>query len=134
MQIVTDRYYYFSGLFIIFAAAITINHIGKRLPYRPLLTFTFILYLASMASATNARLAVWRDDISLMSESISRYPNNPNSAIHYNIRCNAKITQKDYLGAYADLDQAIRLDPRLASRLNNQAVKEFLEIKLSNQK
>lgn len=125
--IVAERYGYFPfmGLFLL-AAFATLNLINHRTELRNKYRtafFAFIIILSAYyAFASHSRIAVWKNDASLMTDIIDKNP--PVGYINraYGIRGLYRANSGDPEAAIADFTEAMKLDPDDSKTYLNRAL------------
>ena len=110
--IMADRYSYlpYVGLFLIISKGYSyaMEHITPQRNFLKLfISGLLICFIIMLAGLTFKRTFIWKNDISLFTDNISKFP----SSTSYKLRANARINEEDYEGAIADFDQAIKLKP-----------------------
>lgn len=121
--VMADRYTYLSSVGLAFLAGEGLARARDALAaagrVRRLGAVALLLAgLAVLGTLTWQRCGVWRDNLSLWNDVLSKHPD---SAIAYNNRGNARADLGDRLGAARDYEQAIRLQPDFVLALYNQA-------------
>lgn len=108
-SVVADRYAYLAivGLSFSFFTLVEIIAAATGLKKITIIAGATVLF-SSLCYATIDRLPVWSDSISLFSDVIKK---NPNTAIAYGNRANAKIAKRDYYGAIEDCNKFIVMIP-----------------------
>lgn len=113
VSVVCERYTYLAyfGIFFIIGQLSTYIFENKFKYSHKLKTFTilfFCFYFIFLFVSTWNRNKVWKDSITIFTDVINKDHNIP---FAYNNRGNAKLDIKDYYGAIADHNRAIRLTP-----------------------
>ena len=106
--IIADRYTYLSYVGVGLMIASLYRWLARTSTARAAL-ITLLLASGSMAVlATRARCEVWRDNVSLWTDVLSRYPNLP---LGYTKRARTYAMQGEVDRARADVEKALALDP-----------------------
>ncbi|GAB4282918.1 MAG: tetratricopeptide repeat protein [Marinilabiliales bacterium] len=111
--LVADRYSYvpYFGLFFIIAAVY--KYLESKKQYLRLYTILLSLIILISLYSTNKRIKVWKNGVSLFTDIIEDYPNNPlgyvnrGLAYYYGFSENHKI---DYYKSIEDFNKAISID------------------------
>jgi len=132
--IVSERYGYFPyiGIFFIIGSfyyeigegGLNINEYTKRVLYALLLLYSLIFI-----GLTIQRNAIWKDNISFMTDIIKKNPGVPYLSRAYGTRANALISNNQLGEALADYNRAIEVNPSEAITYLNRS---FLYIKMNN--
>jgi tetratricopeptide (TPR) repeat protein len=111
--IAADRYTYIPliGIFFIAGRGISYLYENKIQHSLTLKTFSSVLFagiVIVLGILTWERCHVWRDSITLWSDVLQKYPNDPGA---YNSRGSAFFLEKNYPMAIEDFNHAIRISP-----------------------
>ncbi|MBA4377621.1 MAG: hypothetical protein C0395_03050 [Gemmatimonas sp.] len=118
--IVAERFAYLASIGVFLLMALGLRSLaGRRRRLRAPLTAAFLAYLVLLGVLTDRRCGVWRDSVTLWNDVLDRYPDTP---LALNNRGLAWAERGDRAAALADLDRALRLDPRYADALGNRGV------------
>jgi protein O-mannosyl-transferase len=116
--IVADRYTYIPYFGLFFIAAHLIHKFLPRLKANAAVRTGLTLYLLSFCFLTFGRTRDWKDNETLWTDVIEKYPQ---TAIAYNNRGVARMNRELLDEALADLNLAIRYKPTYAEAYNNRA-------------
>lgn len=119
--IIADRYAYVCsiGFFMVLGWLYHYFTEKKKANEKTIRVFTGA-YLLMLLIMTNSRASVWKDSLTLWSNTLSKYPQVAVAHLNYG---KAILEQKrDVKGAITQYDEAIRLDPKFAVAYNNRGV------------
>ncbi|MFA6922733.1 MAG: tetratricopeptide repeat protein [Bacteroidales bacterium] len=125
--IVSERYSYITYLGLFFIIGMFYNGIVEKYfsssinKLKPVLQFSFIIYILIFSYESYSRNKVWKNGIILFTDVIEKYPDKSHP---YLARAGAKMNINDSQGALEDYASAIKLDPNNAEAYNNRAVIE----------
>lgn len=119
--IAADRYTYIPSIGIFFIVAAGFYHLYKKNNIhagfkKHFLLLIMIAVLGTFSILTWQRCKVWKDDMSLWQDALSKHP----SSVAYNGRGLAFYEIKQYDAAVSDFIQALRLDPDFATAYYNR--------------
>ncbi len=119
--IAADRYTYIPSIGIFFTVAAGFYYLYKKSNIRAgfkkhFLLLIMIAVLGIFSILTWQRCKVWKNDMSLWQDALSKYP----SSVAYNGRGLAFYEIKQYDAAVSDFIQALRLDPDFATAYYNR--------------
>lgn len=95
--------------------------LGLKKNFRSAVSFSLLVILL-YSGATYKRNEVWKDEITIWTDVISK---SPNKARAYNNRGRAYLSQKQYEWASADFSVALSLDPQFGDAYSNRATVYF---------
>lgn len=115
----SERYTYipYIGLFFVLAWAY-LKVISKWKNYRPVFTGFLAIYMILLGIFTWNRCKVWKDSMTLWTDSIEKIPN----VIAYNNRGELYFEAKQYDLALKDVDAAIALNPSYMNSYKNRGL------------
>ena len=135
--IVADRYTYVPYLGLLFILGRfycnTIDNAEMSKKWKPVFIGVLAAFTLIFSIVTYNRNKVWQNGLTLFSDVIDKYPlidyayNNRGLAKGEGIR-NSKTGEfefKDHLGAIADYNEAVRLNPRFAEAINNRGFARY---------
>jgi tetratricopeptide (TPR) repeat protein len=119
--IAADRYTYIPSIGIFFIVAAGFYYLYKKKNMHAgfkkyFLLLIMITVLGTFSILTWQRCKVWKDDMTLWQDALSKYP----SSVAYNGRGLAFYEIKQYDTAVSDFIQALRLDPDFATAYYNR--------------
>jgi tetratricopeptide (TPR) repeat protein len=123
--VVAERYTYLSyiGPFFILGWFFSNLTLGKYF-LKPLvkkgLWLLFVTLIFLFCIITNRRTAVWKDSMTLLTDIVSKYPND--AAVAYNNRSNELKPMGKYQEAMQDLNKAIAISPSYADAYSNRGL------------
>jgi tetratricopeptide (TPR) repeat protein len=119
--IVADRYTYIPGLGLAFLAGVLLTSVfaNKLKPARLALPVLFAGIILAFSASTFARCRVWRDDRSLWSDVLKKYPDVAVAHDKYGL---VLAGDGDQEAAVEEYGRAIALDGAYAGAYNNRAV------------
>ena len=126
--VIADRYTYLSFVGIGFILASIVQPLLRRtaragrLP-RAALTAALVVAGGAAVYATQARCAVWKDNVTLWNDVLSRYPNLP---LGYTMRARSHMQEGRNDLAMADAERALSLDPKQPRALTMRGTMRYL--------
>jgi len=125
--VIADRYTYLSFVGIGFIVASLYRSLVQgplaRPAYRTALAAVLVLAGVAAFTATQARCAVWKDNVTLWNDVLRQYPNLP---IGYTMRARSYMQQGKNDLALADAEKAIALDPSQPRALTMRGTIRYL--------
>lgn len=121
--IMADRYAYVPsiGFFLLIALGYRFA-VQHRASMQTPLSVTLVVYLSVLAFGTHAQSQVWYSSITLWNDVITKYPG---AVSAWNNRGAIRRKNKNFKGAIADYNQALRVDPEHAKAYNNRGACKF---------
>ena len=108
-SLVADRYAYLGVVGLSFAILGLFDIVRTRIkPTGIIVNVAVIMLIVSLSYMSFKRLPVWNDSVALFTDVISK---DPNTAIAYGNRANARISKGDYAGAIDDCATMLLLYP-----------------------
>jgi len=127
--IIADRYTYLSyvGVGFVIASVYQLlirGPLSRRAVQRAALMTLLTMFGATLLFATRARCEVWRDNISLWTDVLNRYPTLPRA---YTQRARSYMLQGRNDRAMPDLERALSLDPKDGRALTMRGTIRYLK-------
>jgi len=116
--IISDRYSYIPSVGFFFLIGVGYKKIlENRYQLKNTVQFIFILYVLLLTIGTFNRSKIWKDDLTLFDDVLSKYPK---VWLAYNNRGIAKSDAGDFSGAIQDYNNAINLHPKHVNAYTNR--------------
>jgi tetratricopeptide (TPR) repeat protein len=119
--VIADRYTYLSFVGIGFILAALVRPLLRRA--RVATVAVLVLAGAAALYATQARCAVWKDNVTLWNDVLAQYPNLP---LGYTMRARSYMQQGRNDLAMADAERALSLDPKQPRALTMRGTMRYL--------